>query len=97
MHELATFSGRLLGSAINPVSWVIVGVSLYLTRNQHPIVRLAVVAAATVVVGGSLYSLDTYLTFAEKVRGLSYGTLAAVVIASAWIGARRLFGSRAED
>lgn len=93
MHELAAFTGRLLGSAINPVMWVIVAASLYLTRTWHPIARIAVVAVATVVVGSLFYSFDTYLTLPEKARGLSYGALAAVIIASVWIGARRLFGT----
>lgn len=93
MHELAVFTGRLLGSAINPVVWVIVVASLYLTRNWNPIARLAVVAVATVVLGALLYSFDTFLTIPEKVRGLSYGALAAVIIASGWIGGRRLLGT----
>lgn len=97
MHELAMFSGRLLGSAINPVVWVIVAATLYLTRNWHPIARIAVAAVATIVVGALLYSFDTYLTIPEKMRGLLYGALAAVIIASGWIGARRLFGTRAKD
>ncbi|RWQ59828.1 hypothetical protein [Mesorhizobium sp.] len=93
MYELAVFSGRVLGSTLNPGLWVIVAASLYLTRNWHPFVRIAVAAAATIVVGASLfYTLETNLTTPEKVLGVLYEALAAVIIASGWIGARRLLG-----
>lgn len=89
MLDLAAFFGRLFGTALNPVLWVIIVGALALTKSWPPPGRVATTVAATFVVGAAIYLIIDTLPPAEIVRGLFFAALIAGIVSTAWVSLRR--------
>jgi drug/metabolite transporter (DMT)-like permease len=64
---------------LNPVV-IVITLGIFFWLRQFPyMLRLIAALGAVAVAGLALYSFDHYLTNDEKVRGLMFGLLAAVV------------------
>lgn len=90
MQDIFALFGRLAGTMINPLVWgVSLAVSLVL-RHRSFALRLAVVVAVVLVLGAALYAIDPDLGRAERVRGLIFGVVAAVIWLAIFTGIARL-------
>lgn len=74
--------GRLIGSMLNPVV-IVITLGIFFGLRKYPyLLRLVASLGAVAVAGLALYSLDHFLTYDEKARGLMFGILSA----AAWFG-----------
>lgn len=80
MHELIYFSGRLIGAAIDPVTWGIALAIVLSTRGKSFYWRAPIVTGAIIITGLLLYSHRPDLTFNTKFIGI----VATVIVASLW-------------
>lgn len=83
------FLGRLVGTALNPILWIIIAGSLTSTKNLAASARVLITVAATVVIGAILYMVDDMLTVADKAKGLFFAALVAAIASTIWVLARR--------
>lgn len=89
MQDLAAIIGRFVGSAINPVVWIVVAVALYMTRGLSGWMRVTMSVVATVALGALLYMTDEYFVIESKLTELFFAALVALVISSTWVLIRK--------
>lgn len=80
MTAVGGLLGRLVGTLLNPIIWLVAIGVIALTKGRNALLRLALVAAATLVFAVVFYSLDRQMTWADKVRGAEWSIGAAVLI-----------------
>ena len=78
-----------IGSVLNPVTWIIVAVTLYLTRGWHRIARVVASVAATVALTALFDMTGRYLPMGNFARSLFFSALVALGTSATWVLIRK--------
>lgn len=89
MQDFGVSIEYFIGSVLNPVTWIIVAVTLYLTRGWLRVMRVAASVAATVALSALFDMAGRYVPMVNAVAGLVFPALVALGISSTWVLIRR--------
>lgn len=80
MLDLAAFTGRIIGTMLDPFLWLVVFLALIASPRKPAHIRIGLAVIASTAVGTALYWADPYLSAADKAQGLLFAALAAPLI-----------------